>query len=126
MGSTTFDPSTTIGAALQSLDLLEQDTDHVHILGSSLNQEYDTGGELFDTVEIYWSLYGRPGVFTTRVFWDINWLAQAYFQIGMKAAMVQRIYEGWPDRNTMPPGVAGPPPFEPIQATAPPGTAIAL
>lgn len=105
MGSTAFDPSTTIGAALTSLDLLEQDTDHVRILGSSLNQEIGDAGTLTDTVEIYWGLYGRPGVFTTRIEWDINWLAQAFFQIGIKSAMIQRIYDGWSDQNTPPPGV---------------------
>lgn len=126
MGSTGYDPSTLIGAALQSLQLLENDTDHVHLLGSSLNQDFDTGGELVDTVEIYWGLFGRPGVFTTRVPFDINWLAQAYFYIGQKAAYVQRIYDGWPDRNTMPAGVTAPPPTEPTTPRPFPGEVILL
>lgn len=125
MASTGFDPSTTIGAALQSLDLLEQSTDHVQIQGSSLNQEYD-GVDVIDTVEIYWSLYGRPGIFTTRVAWDVNWLAQAFFYVGLKAAMVQRIYDGWPDKNTPPAGIELPPPTEPTTPEPTPGVNVPL
>lgn len=126
MGSTGYDPSTTLGAALTSLQLLEDDTDHVRILGSSLNQEFGDGGDLAETVEIYWGLYGRPGVFTTRVPFVIDWLAQAYFYIGQKAALVQRIYDGWADRNTPPPGVTLPPPTEPPTPRPVPGQVIAL
>lgn len=108
------------------MQLLEDDTDHVRLLGSSLNQEFDGGTALVDTVEIYWSLYGRPGVFTTRVPFDVNWLAQANFDVGLKAAMVQRIYDGWPDKNTPPPGVTLPPPTEPTTPGPVPGERVAL
>lgn len=126
MGSTGYDPSTTLGASLASLQLLEDDTDHVRLLSSSLNQQIGADNVVTDTVEIYWSLYGRPGVFTTRVPWDINWLAQAYFDIGLKAAFVQRIYDGWTDRNTPPPGVTLPPPTQPTTPRPVPGQPVAL
>jgi hypothetical protein len=126
MASTGFEADTTIGAALASLQLLEDDTDHVHILASSLNQRFTDNGAIEDTVEIYWSLYGRPGIFTTRVPRDIDWLAQAYFYVGLEAALVQRIYDGWPDKNTPPPGVTLPPPTEPPTLIPEPGVAVPL
>ena len=107
MASTGYDPTTILGAALQSLDALEADTDHAHILGASLNQELDAAGAMADTVEVYWGLFGRPGVFTTRVPWDQNWLAIAFDYIGLKAALVQAIYDGLPSKDAIPAGPTG-------------------
>lgn len=109
MASTLYEPDSAIGAALDSLNLLEQSTDQVAILGASLNQDVDETGELFDVVDIYWSIPERPGTFTTRVPFLRNWLAVAFAYIGVKQAYVRAIYDGLASKADIPGGVVGPP-----------------
>lgn len=109
MASTASDPTSVIQAGIDALNLLELDTDHADIQGFSLNQELDEAGELADTVELYWTLFGRPGFFTTRVPFDPNWAAIAFFYIGMKLALVRAIYDELPSKAAIPGGPIGPP-----------------
>jgi len=118
MASTGSDPTSAIQAGIDALGLLELETDHADIQGFSLNQELDEAGELVDTVELYWSLFGRPGFFTTRVPFDPNWTAIAFAYIGQKLALVRAIYDELPSKDAIPGGPIGPPLPGPGQAIA--------
>lgn len=108
-GSTAFDTPTALEGALSSLSLLEQSTDEVEILGALPNQDVDESGALIDVVDVYWSLPGRPGFFTSRVGFDLNWQAQAFFWIGVKQALVRGIYAGLASKADLPAGPVGAP-----------------
>src|SRR5438067_1993131 len=98
MASTAFDVPSALQAAFDSLALLEQTTDEVFLQGALYNQDVNEDGSLDDVIDLYWTLPGRPGFFTSRVGADVNWQAQAFFQIGVKQALVRGIYDELPDK----------------------------
>jgi hypothetical protein len=109
MASTASDPSTALGASLESLALLETLTDDVDLLGASLNQDLDSAGDTFDVVDVYFRLPGRPGMLTVRVPFDSNWTAQAFYALGVKQALVNGIYDGLASKADLPRGPVGAP-----------------
>lgn len=119
MASTDFDPGTALGSSLDALNLIEQSTDGVEIVGASLNQDVDSGGALIDVIDVYWRIPLRGGTFTTRAPFVSNWPAIAFFYIGVKQAMVRGIYAGLASKDELPSGPIG----QPIPT---PGTALAV
>lgn len=109
MASTLSDPSTALGASLESLALLEEVTDNVDLLGASLNQDLDEAAATLNVVDVYFALPGRPGMLTVRVPFDSNWTAQAFYAIGVKQALVQGIYDGLASKDDLPRGPVGEP-----------------
>src|SRR5258705_12998661 len=109
MASTGFDVPSALQASFDSLALLETTTDQVLLQGALYNQDVEPDGSLRDVIDIYWTLPGRPGFFISRVGADANWQAQAFYQIGVKQALVRGIYDGLPDKSALPSGPIGPP-----------------
>ncbi len=116
MASTAYDTPTALAGALDSLALLETLTDQVILLGANLNQDVADDGTLIDVVDVYFSLPGRPGFLTSRVPFESNWQAIAFYYIGVKQALVEGIYEGLASKAELPPGPIGPPIPQPGQA----------
>jgi hypothetical protein len=109
VASTVSDPSSALGASLDSLALLETTTDQVTLLGVSLNQDVAADGSLDDVVEVYWSIPSRPGSFTTSVPFAANWQAIAFYWIGVEQAIVNGIYDGLASKADLPAGPVGTP-----------------
>lgn len=98
VASTTATTSTTgapdFQAALDSLTLIEGDYEGIQVLGAVANEDYDANGALIDTIQISYSIIGRPGVFNVSVPYAFNWQAIAFFYIGLQANTIELIYEG--------------------------------
>jgi hypothetical protein len=94
VASSVSDPGTALGSALASLALLETSTDQVEIMGALLNQDETASGNLRDVIDVYWKLPDKPGIFTTRVPFVVNWLALVFVYIGEKQLQVRAIYDG--------------------------------
>lgn len=109
MASTGFDVPSALQAAFDSLVLLETTTDEVLLQGALYNQDVNEDGSLRDVIDLYWILPGRPGFFTSRVGADENWQAQAFFQIGVKQALVRGIYDELASKDDLPSGPIGEP-----------------
>ena len=100
-------PLTAFAAALQSLSLFESTYEGVEILAALINQDYDAGGELQDTVDVTFGIIGRPGQFQVHPLFTIDWQAQASFLIGVKRAIVEAIYDELPNLGALPSAGAG-------------------
>jgi len=96
-------------SSLASLAALTATVDNVSLTASSLSQTFDDTGNLIDTVELYWNPIGRGGTFTTRVPNVSNWQAIAFYQLGLKHATVEGIYDGLASKDDLPPGPTAPP-----------------
>ena len=88
--------------ALDSLALLEAETEGVELLSALPNQEYDVGDLLVDTIQITFRITGRSGSIMVSVPYDFHWQALAFVAIGQKARIVELIYEGAPDMHAVP------------------------
>jgi len=87
----------------------------VILVGTSINDDIDDGGDTVETVEVYWVFPDLPGQFTTRVPHYENWQAIAFYYVGVQQAEVRAIYMGLDSANDLPQPVAppSPPPFLP-------------
>lgn len=103
------DAGSSFDAALASLTLFESTYEGVEILSALLNQDYDAAGTLSDVVDVGFRLRGRPGVFSVHPPFEENWIAIAFFRIGLKQAMVEGIYQGLASAAELPAGPIGPP-----------------
>lgn len=118
-------PSVSIQTALESLALFEETFEGIRIVGALLNSDYDDAGNLYDTVDVQWEIIGRPGVFTSSVPFALNWVAIAFFHIGLKANTVELIYEGAASLAEVPTQLlVQPPPSNPPQLIPRPGQPI--
>ena len=88
--------------ALNSLALLEAETEGVELLAALPNQEYDSADTLVDTIQITFRITGRPGSIMVSVPYDFHWQALAFVAIGQKARIVELIYEGADNMEAVP------------------------
>lgn len=95
-------PSVSITAALQLLDAFTTQYEGLHIVGGLLNSDYDAAENLYDTIDVQFEIIGRPGVYTVSVPFAENWIAIANYYIGLKAQMVEQIFEGKADESQLP------------------------
>jgi hypothetical protein len=102
-------PSSTsaFDAAVTSLTLFEDQYEQVEVMSVLLNQEYDDTGTLVDVVDVGWRIRGRPGIFQVHPAYESNWQAIAFFQIGIKHALVEGIYAGLASTADLPTGPVG-------------------
>jgi hypothetical protein len=91
MASSTY---STYQAALDSLTLFEDTYEGIEILGALPNEQYDDSGDLAEVMDVTFRIRGRPGQFQVHPPFEENWQAVAFFRIGMKAAVVNAIYDG--------------------------------